>query len=492
MRKKLFNEAILEYNLVSENFPEYSKILLNLGGIALEQNKYKKAISYYLKFESLAKKQNPKYYKSVESSFIHDLGLSYFHLSEFTNAEKYLLKSHSIQNQKQDTSVLIRTSTDLGNLYYEQYKDNLAIPYFLKAYNLAKNFHNLNLKMNTALNMAVVEENRKDFQKAIFYRKKFEIWKDSINDQNKVWEIASLEKKHAIAEKQKEIQLLELENQIKNSEKNKLILISILLLIVLTTILIFYIQKSKINKIISIQKEALNKSNNTKDKLLSVLSHDLRTSVNTLQEENSKLLENLNEKNYQIVKEIALKNSAISSSTYSLLDNLLHWISLQNDQLYFHIDSVDLYSVTKQIEYYYTPFFTNKNISFENLIPKANFIYADLDSLKIILRNLLDNALKFTNTYGKITIKTYSSENDNFQYLVIEDSGVGISEEKIDQLLKDTNSLQKKGNQKGIGTGLGIQLCKSMTKKNQGIFKIESVENEGTKMIVGFKKVKNG
>ncbi|WP_459211121.1 tetratricopeptide repeat-containing sensor histidine kinase [Aquimarina rhabdastrellae] len=480
MKKRLYDEAENEYSHVSKDFSSYYRIIRNLGGIALEQNKYKEAICY---FESLRDYPN---YKLIKSSVLHDLGLSYFHLAKFKAAEKYLLESNTLQEKEQDTSLLIGSYTDIANLYYEQYKDDLAIPYFEKAYQLSKKIKSFKLKRKTSLNMAVVEENRKDLKKALVYRKEYEKWKDSLNDQSKVWAIAQIEKRHAVDQKQKHIKILKSENEIKVIQRNGFIFSSVILLLFLSAGIYFYDQKNKNNKIILAQKEELDGLNATKDKLFSIISHDLRSSVNVLQKGNTKLLKDIDKQNYTAVKKTVLKNSSIANSTYNLLENLLQWATIQTHKLYFAIESIDLYTVLQQLEYNYKPLFENKSLIFENKIPKAVFVLADLDSLKIIIRNLLDNAIKFSEENDTISIYTYA-KNDK-QYLVIEDTGIGMSQETKEALLKEGTHLNKKKDQKGIGTGLGIQLCKSMIKKNKGELLIESKEGIGTKMIITLPK----
>ena len=160
---------------------------------------------------------------------------------------------------------------------------------------------------------------------------------------------------------------------------------------------------------------------------------------------------------------------------------------LQTKQLYFSKDSVHLYSIVQQIEYNYKPLLLDKGITFENAVSKNSFIWVDLDSLKIILRNLLDNAIKFSQDNGKISIYTVET-NTNFCQLVLQDSGLGMSPETINDLLKDNELLAKKSNTEIIGTGLGMQLCKQMIQKNNGTLTIESQLNQGTKMIMTFPK----
>ncbi|MEM0575385.1 tetratricopeptide repeat-containing sensor histidine kinase [Flavobacterium polysaccharolyticum] len=485
--KSLFKESLAEYQLISSKFPFYSYVECTIGETLLLQNEYTKALQSFIPLE---KRYNTIKYRPIKSVLLHNIGLCYFHLKEFEKAENYLLKGAALQKKENDTLLLISSYMDIANLYYEQYKDNQAIPYFQKAYALSQKIKNFEIKQNAALNMAVVEENRKDLTKAMLYRKEYDTWKDSVNNQNKIWAVAETEKKYAISQKQKEIQLLESENKVKVSQRNGFVASSILFLLLFGTAFYFYNQKSKTNKIIEAQKEDLDALNATKDKLFSIVSHDLRSSVNMLKVTNTKLLKDIANRDYDALDKIVHKNAAITNSTFNLLENLLHWATLQTQQLYFHIESVDLYSVIQQIEYNYKPLFENKNLVFTNTIPKATLALADLNSLKIILRNLLDNAIKFSNENGTISVYI-DDKNDAFHYLIIEDTGIGMDEETRTNLLKEGNLLNKKKNQKGIGTGLGLQLCKSMIQKNNGVFTIESIENIGTKMIIGLPKYKS-
>ena len=483
-KKNVLDQSLKEYQLISNTFPFYSYTKGAIGQIYLLQNKYKKALKIFLDLE---KNYFNIKYKPQQSAILHNIGLCYFHLSKFKEAEKYLLNSTSLQEKKKDTILLIGSYMDIANVYYEQYKDNEAIPFFKKAYELSKKTSNFKIKRKAALNMAVVEENRKDLAKALVYRKEFEKWKDSLNNQNRIWAVAQVEKKLAVAQKQKQINLLEAENKLKASQRNGFFISSILLILLLTSGLFLYSQKSKANKIITTQKEELNQLNKTKDKLFSIVSHDLRSSVNLLKKSNSNLLTEIKNRNYDALGNIVNKNAAIANSSYNLLENLLNWSTMQTKQIYFNIESVDLFSIMQQVAFNYQPLFDTKNITFINKVTPATFIYADIDSLKIIIRNLLDNAIKFSNENDTIIIYNFSIKN-NLESLVIEDTGIGMSEETVKDLLKDTTLLNKKRNQEEIGTGLGIHLCKTLIEKNNAQFKIESIKDMGTKMIISFPK----
>ncbi len=481
--KELYKQASIEFSLINKSFQYYYLVDNNIGLLFYHEKNFKKAIVYYLK----AEKEILNHKDENEIAILYaNIGICYLHLNQYTKAESYL-KKDAVLNPKQITKSVIRANINIANLYYLQYKDKQAIYYFEKAYALSKNIKNFDLKYTTAFNMAIVEENKGNLKKALEYRKESEQWLDSLNNQNKIWAVADYEKKFAVAQKQKQIRVLEVENKLKKAQRNGLFFSAIGLLLILTAGVYLYAQKIKNAKIILLQKNKLDELNATKDQLFSIVSHDLRSSVNALKTSNSKLSATLETKNYDELNQLIIQNSSIANGAYRLLDNLLHWAMLQTKQLYFHKESVHLYSVVQQIEYNYKPLLLDKAITFENLVPKNIFIFVDLDSLKIVLRNLLDNAIKFSNENGKISFYTEDTNTD-FCKLIIEDSGIGMKESTIQELLSDGELLAKKNNSEIIGTGLGLQLSKQMIKKNSGTLTIESELNQGTKMILTFPK----
>lgn len=481
---KLFQEAKKELNLVSKKFIFYPLVSKLFGESSSELKEFEKAIHY---FNEVEKSINLDKQGIKIRGIYRDLGVCYLHLSQFNKAEEYLFKGKNLLEKEKNSESLFILYTNIANLYYVQYKDQQAIPYFEKAYSLSKQIKDFESKGMASKNMSVVEENKGNFKKALIYRKEFGQWKDSLNNQNKIWAVADFEKKFAVAQKQKQIKVLEVENQLKNSQRNWLFFSAISLFLLLTAGVYFYAQKVKNAKIILLQKNKLDELNATKDQLFSIVSHDLRSSVNALKTSNAKLSATLETKNYDELNQLIIQNSGIANGAYSLLDNLLHWALLQTKQLYFHKESVHLFSIVQQIEYNYKALLLDKSITFDNSVSKNIFIFVDLDSLKIVLRNLLDNAIKFSNENGKISFYTQEN-NPEFCQLILEDTGLGMDEETIKEVLKDDELLAKKGKSEAIGTGLGMQLCKQMIKKNGGTIQIESEVNKGTKMILTFPK----
>ncbi|MEP0266639.1 tetratricopeptide repeat-containing sensor histidine kinase [Dokdonia sp.] len=478
--KKLFKEAEKEFSNVSSNFEFSPHIKMILGEIALEQQDFQKAIHYFKQIETYTTDQ----LLGLEKSNIdHNLGICYLHLEQYGLAETYLLESVTLYEQQKDTIELIRAYGNIANLYYNQYKDKQAIPYFETAYQLSEKTKHYNSKMNATYNMYIVEKNRNNPDAAYSYIEKYDVLKDTFNDQNQVWKLAKQEEKFAVQQKQKEVSLLEAENKVKEAQKDGLLYSAIILLILLGTSFYFYREKVRTNKVIVTQKENLNELNATKDKLFSIVSHDLRSSVQALKTSNKTLSNTLEAKDFDKVNTLLQTNSGIVNGAYNLLDNLLNWALLQTKQSYFEIAPQRLSFIVEHVAHNYQALFLEKNIHFENTISKNDKVFADQESLKIILRNILDNAIKFSSTNGSIKVYTQHTQ-EGYCDLIIEDTGMGMSEATRQNLLQENIVTSEKEHKDIIGSGLGLQLCKSMIQKNNGKFFIESVLGKGTKMIV--------
>lgn len=120
---------------------------------------------------------------------------------------------------------------------------------------------------------------------------------------------------------------------------------------------------------------------------------------------------------------------------------------------------------------------SSKNISISCTIPKHSGAYADKDMVKLILRNLVSNAIKFTPVNGKISIQLKPEES--FCRVSVKDNGVGMDEESINSICQN-NYYSTNGTAKESGTGLGLMLCKEFIARNGGSLRIESKPGKGS------------
>lgn len=223
-------------------------------------------------------------------------------------------------------------------------------------------------------------------------------------------------------------------------------------------------------------------ANATKDKFFSIIAHDLRNPFNIIMGMSELLLSRFDIYNKEKQIEFIEAINSSSKQTLSLLENLLEWSRSQTGLIKFSPEELVLEQLIDQVIGLQTQFAKKKNIKIKFNISGSPIINADKFMLRTILRNLLSNAIKFTENDGKINISVSSSNRDNI--ISIEDNGVGMNKEQIDNLyvLSSKNVTYGTNNEKG--TGLGLILCKEFIEKHNGKLTIKSEVGKGSKFEI--------
>jgi len=232
-------------------------------------------------------------------------------------------------------------------------------------------------------------------------------------------------------------------------------------------------------------KEKLDESNHAKDKLFSIIAHDLRGPIINLKG----LIELLQKE--QIDKDQFLHYTADVNISISFLsetmDNLLHWAQSQLKGFTVNLEDININAVIRQTTDLYARAIAYKNITLINNNPVAFFVHADLNHVLLIVRNLLNNAIKFTPEGGSITIDT--TESTGIVSIRIADTGVGMSEEELEKINHQTFINSRQGTNGEKGTGLGLGLCYEIAEKNGGTIQVASKKGEGTVFTLILPKV---
>ena len=228
-----------------------------------------------------------------------------------------------------------------------------------------------------------------------------------------------------------------------------------------------------------IQSDQLIATNKLKDRLFSIIAHDLRSPLINLNEVikmlNSGIISDAEFKLY-----IPKLSNNISYTT-GLLENLLFWSrsQLQGEvikQLYFNFKVI-----TDNVITLFDHEIKEKDITTENNLDPFSLVYADIDMIQLIVRNLISNAIKFSKHGGTIKISSIIKGKDFI--MCISDSGVGISLENQKKLFEQ-ETFTTRGTDNEEGTGLGLFLCKDFIEKNGGKIWVESKIGVGTKFFV--------
>ncbi|MGQ1946138.1 ligand-binding sensor domain-containing protein [Geofilum sp. OHC36d9] len=216
----------------------------------------------------------------------------------------------------------------------------------------------------------------------------------------------------------------------------------------------------------------------TRDKLLSIIAHDLRTPFNTILGFTQILTEVTDLKDFNKVKKYVRYVHDSSLTVFNLLENMLFWVRSQSDKIRINPASYDLdEAVTETIELVRESAL-KKSISIDASDYHNYRVYADVDMIRIVIRNLLINAIKFTPADGFIKVKT-SLESDFVHFYVI-DSGVGMSPEDLKNLTANMTINSKPGTAGETGSGLGLSLCYEFVHRNGGEMSISSNLGKGS------------
>ncbi len=219
--------------------------------------------------------------------------------------------------------------------------------------------------------------------------------------------------------------------------------------------------------------------NTTKDKLFSIIAHDLRGPFTSLLGFSDLLIQNLQHYDRAKFEQIVNHINNAAKNAYSLLENLLLWARSQNKQMLFAPRTVNLFGVTRDVILSLTSIGSIKNIRMNNKVPAELKVCADVNMLTAILRNLISNAVKFSNPGGEVEIEAFSIGDD--VEISVKDNGVGMNETIKNSLFQTVSNVTRAGTANEKGTGLGLMICKEFIEKHQGTIRLESEAGKGTK-----------
>jgi len=237
-------------------------------------------------------------------------------------------------------------------------------------------------------------------------------------------------------------------------------------------------QLEKINKQLDNALSELDQIDKSKNKLFSIIAHDLRSPITTV----VGLLEELN-KNFQNYKleeiEYRIKLLAESSdNTLTLINNLLYWSSTQWNGIKIEKSRYKLIDLVQDSVSAYINGATLKNLDVEINISNDLHVLVDEKTIRVVIANLFNNAIKFTKKGGKITLS--SEEAGTAVKLLIRDNGIGMKPESLQKLFKLGQDVKRYGTENEKGTGLGLMLAAEFVAYNGGEINVESEENKGS------------
>jgi len=232
--------------------------------------------------------------------------------------------------------------------------------------------------------------------------------------------------------------------------------------------------------------DALSALNATRDKFFSIIAHDLRNPFNTILGLSEMALGTINQADTEKTRKLVGDIRDTAKHTFDLLQNLLIWARKQTGTLDFQpvsfdiseriLENIDL--IKSQAE--------KKNIKvlYTDILPVI--VTGDTRMIDTVLRNLLTNAVKFTQQQGQVTIAV--AESDGHVEVTVHDTGTGIDQENISRIFLLDNKYSRKGTEKERGSGLGLILCREFIEKHNGTIRVESKVGKGSSFTFSLPK----
>ncbi|SFF42352.1 tetratricopeptide repeat-containing sensor histidine kinase [Thermoflexibacter ruber] len=468
--------------------------LNNLANLLSSKGEYKQASEYIARSLAINRAIHSPQGKINLAHNLNNLGFLYYKREKLDSALLVMKEFEKVIDEigYNTSEILIQEAfLTLSFIYLQKKEIKQALEYAQKSLQTSEKIAHKSGMRDAYKQLATIYSARNQINQAYWYQKKYIAMSDSILGEESIAKIAEAQAQYEMNAKER--QILNLRNEkiiqdVKIRQQQYLGYFLALFLVFIGVIAFSFYrnhqQQKKINLLlneknqaISEQKQELEKMNKTKDKFFSIIAHDLKSPINSLKGFTSMLANYAQEMNPEEIKKIASDLQYAVNHTLELADNLLTWARLQMENVAYKPAVIDLVKVIDEQIMLSLPAAQAKANQLESHISANLKVIADTDHLHFVLRNLINNAIKFTQN-GKIELS--AEVKDGKVQVAVRDTGVGISPDFIPHIFDVGYKSSTKGTAGEKGTGLGLPLCKEFIEKNGGEIWVESTPNQGS------------
>lgn len=535
--------SYLEGLKLSKNDPDYSaELLANIGLAQAVMNNSEEAIRYYKRAVELNQSIRDTGSLAIDYDY---LGICYSNLkmsdSALANYHKSLYLFKKIGRND-------RYAVSLSNIawVFQNYPDSLnkAIDYFNMAWQefqkigwlhyeadiqhgiasvlcIQGKYEEAEVAYKKSIRLAIQYKRELFLKKQIYqgfselYQKKGDYklalenhilhsqYNDSIIQKDKLEQIANLEKQYETEKKENEIAHLQAEQEITNLQlaKNKQLKFlgfasAGLLLMLVFFVLSKYFEKKRSNVLLEEKNELIEKSeqelrvlNAAKNKFFSIIAHDIKNPFHTVMGYSFLLSKDYDRFSEEERRKFASDINQSTNKIFRLLQNLLEWSKSQTGRLIYSPIETDFKRILENAVSVLHALAGQKQINLKYTYDTDLIVFADPLMIETVLRNLINNAIKFTPDNGIVEIE--AKKEKNTVEVSITDNGIGISEEDLQNLFRIDSKVKRRGTNDEDGSGLGLILCKEFVDKNKGTIWVESEAGKGSSFKFTIPALKN-
>ena len=499
-----YEEALGYYNKTLESYSTTNDFIglvtvyNNIGEIYKDKQEYAKALGYYEETINIA--------DSIDAGDLYKaygwvgLAETYMYLHDVDRARENATLALGVFEKIDMQEGIANAKFILASIRFDEGEPEQALLLCNEFLEISKNIGLIDLEQKGYELRSRIFSQQGKYKEALESVNQFIQVSRTLLSNRRNEELAHLRSEFDLSVKEREIELLQKNNQIKDLEiKRKTTQAHFLYLTIVLLVLVFVVMANYVNSRrkasdlvqqknnqIKDQHKELIKVNETKDKFLSIIGHDLRNPIGAFKDVVGQLADFpemfSDELRQQIISE--LRDEA--EGTYFLLDNLLSWARSQQNNIHYKLEKQDVKILVKNNMLLNSRFSESKHIKLKSEVEDHLFIHADHHMVNLILRNLISNAIKFTNENGEVVISAKMA-GENVE-ISVADTGIGIPSDVLPKLFQNTSHISTYGTNQEKGSGLGLLLCKEFAEINGGNIWVESKLGEGATFTVSFKK----
>lgn len=450
-----------------------------LANLYFETQRYDSAFYYAQVAIQAAEEYNPAHLSNMKLMNLPIIAHQYFLEGRYTLAEEVYKQAVTISRETDKQCAISTIYEKIAEVKACQNQYPQAIAYAEMAYRIADTCESVNYKL-AAVNRSIwLYERTGDYKKVAEYLQlKMRLLEEiQLHEQKtQMHELETRFKNELQKEENKNLKTVNRQQTVQNRWQWGVIGLSALTLAVVSAFAFSYWkQKGRISK----QKEEVERLNRLNQKIFSVISHDFKGPMLGID-----LLLGMHEK-YGMSQEafsdqvVLLRNDV--SQANLVMDNLLNWSRMELGFADFQKNTSEVATVFTDVAAQLRPVIAPKHLTVKNTVPRENQVPVPPDILKIVLRNLLANAVKYSHPSGEIEFGYEASR----QRYYLKDQGIGMDPQTLDQLFLNRVD-SRLGTQHESGYGIGLHLVYELLRKHKGQIWAESVPNEGTSVYLSF------
>ncbi len=471
-----------------DNVEEMITAYIGLGSIVLNMDK---KISYFNNAETLLSALKDERTRDAKKLLLHSfLAITYLDIENYVQAEVSTLIALEIAQKNGNVNVEAMMNGYLSRIQFYYYQDYQKAIFFAKKYlNFEKSISRYYYVVPAAQFLMELYTASGQPEEALNYADVAMLYQDSLYWANRKVDATEIEKAFELEEKYKEVQMLE------EQRRTRTILgiggTAFFLLLAgffyrqrqlknrhLQMQEQFSIQLQKEKETVELQNDQLDKLNSAKDRLFSIIGHDLRGPLFSLQGLDEQINYLLETNQISRLKELGGSMEQTSKYLTETLNNLLNWSMLQMGSFPYQPKEVILKNIAENNCALFEGTAKRKKIELIIDAPDNVTAYVDETAINTVLRNLVSNAIKFSDQGEQVKLIT-SSKNGTAQ-LIVADTGIGMSDSQVGNLLNGLSMKGRNGTSGEQSAGLGLILCRDLVNQNGGIIDVKSKVGVGT------------